>query len=515
MGVATVKRRDLLRSVPGALVGATAVEGAPGDRSGGSRTPSGAPDRRGIDDCADDDGVSVRCLGRQLDPERPAKRLGGHRPPEFRDGGDPPRRLDFYTPVDGTPWDDRSGSALDRRRRRTVSRHARDAGMAHREDKGLFELHRFASDRDPASLRALTDRYESGDVFTLLFLNAALFEVAGFPTQYGDIDQRQREIGRMLRAKEYDVVGLNEVWFRRQIETLLGETGDVVWAGSPPGNDDDAPDNNGLLTVLLDNDDGPTPAYVGDDFGFYDRFGSTAGLDSLVRKGWHHTEIDLGPGNVDLFVTHLNHKWDDEKYRGIRLNQVEELITAVETHSKDENVTIVGGDFNVLGNRAGYDEVVRRLDDRLGLQDVWLTRGGQVARTSWFADHEYWRGSSTPDWPWYCADYDEGCVCDPYVDGVDGRTDDGIRIDANARLDYVFVESPTAAHDLRVDIKRVRRKLFPRTPSDVVGDGPEWRRTETCGTDTVDCLPGWTSCDTEPYLSDHMGLELEVLVNDA
>lgn len=388
--------------------------------------------------------------------------------------------------------------------------------MAHRKDKGLFELHRFASGRIPASFRELVDRNQSGSVFKLLFFNAALFRAFGFATQYADINQRKREIGRMLRAKEYDIVGLNEVWLSQQIETLLGEAGDIVWAGSPFGNDNDAPDNNGLLTVLLDNDAGSPPTHEGTSYGFYNRLTSAAGLDNIVRKAWQYTEIDIGrAGNLDFFLTHLNHAQGAEKYRKARLNQVDELIKAVKTHSKDENVTVVGGDLNILGNRQEYDELIRRMDEHVGLEDVWLTRGGQVARTSWFDDLEYWKGSSAPDWPWYCPDYDDGCVCNPYVDKTRSHHDGKVLKDKNSRLDYVFIEAPTEDHDLRIDIKRIRRKLFPRTYSEVTGNSLEWRRTIDCATETADCPTGSTHCNTEPYLSDHMGLEIEILANDA
>lgn len=464
---------------------------------------------------ASSESVSLRCIGRRLDAERPAKRIGGNRPPELRDSGtDVDQFVDYYLPIEKVSWNEKSKEVLENIRRHRVRRHARDLGMAHRRDKGVLELHRFQSEPERASLRDIVERHQSGDEFRLLLFNAGLFRASGVATQYADINQRKREIGRMIRSEEYDIVGLNEVWFPSQQNSILANVGDVVWWGSPPYNDGDAIGNNGLMTLLVDNEGGLAPALASTPvestaFGLYGKF-DAAGVDLFADKGWQYTEIDLGrEGNLDFFVTHLNHAQGGPGFRGAREDQIDDLLDAVDKHSKDENVTIVGGDFNVKGTRNEYDEMIEAMDERADLQDVWLTRGGKIARTSYFDEERFWPlFYDLPPGLWDYKCYHEDCYCDPYIDISHEH-----RFKRNERLDYLFVEAPKESHKITVDIKRARRKLFPRVTDNYASPNEPWQGSLDCAIETADCPFGTTHCDTESYLSDHMGLELTLLVN--
>lgn len=527
-----MKRRDLLRTVSTAcIVGSTAVGTGTATRERLPR-PEQRADSRDCQDVAGD-AVSLRNIGCEMDPARPATRVGGNLPAEFR-GPDANafHRLGPYKPVDPQDWNDtQDQTTLNDDRETTVKEHARDLGMAHREDKGILELHRYASGGGDPSVREVARRHREGHEFKLLIFNAGLFEFAGSGTQHLDIDQRKHEIGTMLKREGYDVAGLCEVWLPDHEEAITDNAGDVDsrWKS----NDGFLATNNGLLTLVSNDSPGPNATIESSALGEFDPE-DAEGLDANVRKGFLHTEIDLKHGCVDLFVTHLNHRWEEERYPEARQAQIDTLLEQMDQITEDGNVTIVGGDFNVLGNRVEYDEMVRKMDERRQLQDVWLTRGGAVANTSWFASHFYWNGdgfekpgedgeqswpddSDEPDWPWVCEKYHEGCHCEPYQQTrrVSRYDDDPtVRIDKNARLDYVFLEEPKPSHDFHVDVKRVRRKLFPRIPQGASGQGQNEQDAIDCATTMADC-PEDTSCDFEQYLSDHMGLELELVVSPA
>lgn len=517
-----MKRRDLLQAIPGALVGASAA----GDGRPGPATPDAATTENGIDDCADGDGVSLRCLGRQLDPERPARRLGGNRPPELR-SNDPNHDLSYLTPVQTPTWLDMPTVVSDTQRERLARRRGRDAGMMNGRDKGLLELYRYPPSASEPSVRKVARRHRTGESFSMLFFNTALFEILEYiQPHYDDIRQRAPEIGKMIKNQEYDIVGLNEVWYKYQRDAVVaGADPKDVYA--PDADDNGIEGNSGLLAMTL-GDDGTPPTVVERNVKYFDLIDATL-REIGAAKGWLHLEIDLGvaPGNVDLFVTHLNagHKGENGQYRRKRLLQLLDLGAAIQDRNQErpENVSVLGGDFNVLGNLPEYDVIVDYLDDRADMQDAWLTRGGEVSMTSYYENQDFWPSDrDAPDWPSGCRNYEKGCHCDDYQSAPYPQKSEWVTVDDNSRLDYVFVEQPKEDHEIRIDLKRLRRKLFPRLDSETIGryDGnsPKARATD-CANEKLDCgvveetiEPG--DCDNEPYLSDHMGLELEILASD-
>jgi endonuclease/exonuclease/phosphatase family metal-dependent hydrolase len=526
-----MKRRDLLQAIPGALVGAGATGLAAGDERPGPVTPDAATGTAtattsGIDDCAEDDGVSLRCLGKQLDPERPAERLGGHRPPELRSGS-VDRDLDYLTPVHTPTWLETPTVVSDTQRKRRARRRGRDAGMMNGQDKGLLELYRYPPGVSEASVREVVTRHRGGEAFSMLFLNAALFEILEYvQPHYDDIRQRAPEIGRMIRNQGYDIVGLNEVWYKYQRDAVVaGSDPKTVYA--PDADDNGIEGNSGLLAMTL-GDDGTPPTVVERNVKYFDLIDATL-REIGAAKGWLHLEIDLGvaPGNVDLFVTHLNagHKGENGQYRRKRLLQLLDLGAAIQDRNQErpENVSVLGGDFNVLGNLPEYDVIVDYLDDRADMQDAWLTRGGEVSMTSYYEDQDFWPSSrDAPDWPSGCRNYEKGCHCDDYQSAPYPQKPEWVTVDDNSRLDYVFVERPKDDHEIRIDLKRVRRKLFPRLDSETIGrytGNSRTARTTDCANEKLDCgvveeTIDPADCDNEPYLSDHMGLEVEILASD-
>lgn len=549
-----MKRRELLQTVSSACiaVGESAVtvterggsdQSSRGDRDGVAGSNYSGHRGSGCDTPgASGDALSLRRIGCEMDSERPAERLGGNFPPEFRESGaNVQHRTNPYVPVDPQWWNDSNDQAeLNDARERGVKEHARDLGMAHRQDKGILELHRYPSGGGAASVEEVARRHRNGNEFKILFFNAALFRVAGQPTQHRDLEQRKQEIGRMLNDRGYDIAGLCEVWYPDQAEAIVENAGELEEVYR--NNDAGLEGNNGLLTLVSKDSPGPSDNIESANLGVY------PSSSAPTLKGWLHTEINLGPGNIDFFVTHLNHQWNVPDHAADRQAQIGRLIEdGLDEVSSPGNVTVLGGDFNVLGNRVEYDQMIRKLDEEgdLELQDVWLTRGGAVSKTTWFASNKYWRGDgffehtgpggeqeameegdtirgdTEPHWPWDCENYHENCRCDPYQQTREveqGDTYETVRIDKNTRLDYVFVEKPKPQHDLNVDIKRVRRRLFPRMTqeakrrSDLTADQ---QAAIDCGLEVSDCQLDSIYCNTEQYLSDHMGLELEIVASSA
>ncbi len=542
-----MKRRTLLQRI-GASYGVAGELSVPTDRPAEREQADQSVSWRdsgegeGVDAVAHD-GMSLRKLGEKMDPRRPARALRGNGPPHGRgspESDDPDR------------W---SGDASYLRLKRTVAdpddmgvgesvakAGAYDFGLAHRRDKGLVEAHRYPSGRGAGtdggySMRALVDRHRQGTECTWLVYNTWLApgQIFGYGFDIPNSDRRFRkdEIGAVLESNQYDVALLSEVFhgthwlgerpgaaIRRNAGTVVdyrrGPDRGTNLARGAPGK----PVDSGLLGLTLDNSARRTPRIVDHETGTFDVL---SGQDIPANKGWLYLELDLGPGNVDVFLTHANSQHNDleggenpGKHQRVRKQNIRTVLAAVDDHAAPENVTLVCGDLNVRGDYDEYDWLLREMTAR-GLHDVYLTRGGIETSTSYY-DIE--RGAQTSAdgggptagdgrYPPACRRHGRHCHCDDYVVADPRATRRGEKYEhLDRRLDYVFVEKPRVTHAIHLDVRRVHRRIFPRYGP--VADPPD--APPRCG-------PTYAADVDEQqntsFLSDHMGLELRTVASPA
>jgi endonuclease/exonuclease/phosphatase family metal-dependent hydrolase len=405
--------------------------------------------------------------------------------------------------------------------------------------------------RDPAtdgrySLRAVLERHVDPEPRThkLLFLNTWMLRAINLAVkidwwtpgwlfdrldktkidewsleQKPAIDERLVDLVANVEAAEYDIVGLCELFdpddiarFRSEIDHNAFEIGpearDATLIEKPipvPGILDvelaleDVP-GSGLviltrggddgLPVIQDGSSGHPPAQTVFDWQGDPR----RDADTFARKGVLYTEIDLGYGKIDYFVTHLfaggslefvgtvlselfgEDAGDPLPQSFFKREQLEDLFGFIDAHQVDENVTIVAGDMNITADPNDpvdllYQELLRGMYVR-GLQDVWLHRGGnQNGTKTWDESREGVTDhcSIGEDSPNYCEDYYDSTKHPEFVENdVD-------------RIDYVFVELPHEDHSFNLDVGRPRRASFLRDTYDDLG-----------------------------HVSDHLGLELRL-----
>ncbi len=554
----SMNRRDLLKSIGGACGTLSLGGGVPGtaaaerrggaDRSSRGRPPrvgdpgAGAAESAGPEGVLTDDGaVSLRRIGEKMDPVRPATRVRGHGTPHDRPGPDEHDDGDL-PPADTYSYD--ASHLPDAVDEDAAVGNAYDFGMAHRTDKGVVEQHRFTADRGTrSSVRDVVDRHAGGDSreFKWLFLNVYLPYMDGFDGgnyyNAGDYWDRRPEIGWTVRDEGYDVACLCEAFevieavgqcanpFRGDgayldpTEEIVEAAGNVVDHARGPDRYNDKLTCNatdgGLLAMLMDVGDDQPPNLVRHRRGaFSPEHRKPPGHRG--NKGWSYLEVDLGvgTGNVDLFHTHMQAGAEP----GARNGQLSELLSAVERHSRPENVTVVGGDMNYdhrdwkLKGQPNYERLLSAMGEA-DLQEVWLTHGGIESTTGNIdvtadpAALPFCEGAGGPDCG--CRDY---LVDDPSgaTRGEKYRNCTGGDCDTNnTKLDYVFVERPKPAHRIDLDLRRVRRRVFPRTGDCSIptgGHDSSWSGEEVG--------PGWDTHHGEHnYLGDHLGIELRTVVS--
>jgi len=327
-----------------------------------------------------------------------------------------------------------------------------------------------------------------------LFYNAFLLRAGRVPlpgrTRYVHavpaVDARADELGRRL-AGRYDVAALCEVfdpseqraimagWYRRD----RGGAGRPRprTASGPPERVRRVPlvKTSGLFTVV----DGPrvartaTQAYRFRGHRFLD-------ADAWAHKGALLVEVDVGLGaNLEVYSTHLI--WGGDlllrRERGhrsavadFRQAQSHELLDFVRRTHTPGNATLIVGDFNIdaLHPSPAYADLTGAMGDA-GFDDLWLARGTGPGHT---CDARVLREAIAvpdPDAPDLCRDDLEA----PAAAG------------AGKRIDFAWLRRPATGDGVAVEVEAVRRACFPRAP----------------GVDGYDELP---------YLSDHLGLHLEL-----
>ncbi len=327
----------------------------------------------------------------------------------------------------------------------------------------------------------------TGDTTRLLFYNTWLInDVAGIGGA-PDRERRVREIGRALSAADYDVAALCEVFAgeaRRRIREPLADGGVDARMGPPS----DVDKSSGLYTLAS----GDGPRIVSSHRHVFDTDGAEfRDADAFSNKGALHVELDLGPGNVDLYSTHLlaggglgavgdfiDGIFQPPPPSEYRRRQVRELVGFVRRTRSPENLTVLAGDFNVEADSEEYATLETMMDD-LGLYDAWTAHGGRAGGTNRTA-------------------LEHGCAIDT-GDGVPYHCDDSRADHAGAgrRIDYVFLSEPTDDHAVELDVTDLRRTTFWRglaDPGEFFADGDG-------------AVPN--------YLSDHLGLELAFRVDPA
>ncbi|NUB89586.1 endonuclease/exonuclease/phosphatase family protein [Haloterrigena sp. SYSU A121-1] len=328
------------------------------------------------------------------------------------------------------------------------------------------------------SVRAASESYR------FLWVNAWLADglegVAGLPFTVAakpQYQERASELGRRLGEEGYDVVGLCEV-FNDEQETVEAEYADGAGTGTAiPGPEPDGGEKGaGLLDLVagVTVTDHATLEYDAEpsDHLTY--------VDAHVGKGANYVELDLGPGKVDLFTTHLVSgsllPWTDggdEDIPALRSRQLEELGAFVAERASPENVTLVAGDFNIAPDGAAAD-ALESFASTAGLYDAWL-------------DHGRGPGGTNDD-----AIVD-GCAFDPSGAPPAYCPAD----DAGERIDYVFLEEPTAEHELDLRVDALERRVF-------------WRELAP-----PDQFYADDNGEVPNYLADHVGLDLSLTATDA
>jgi len=369
-------------------------------------------------------------------------------------------------------------------------------------DKGLWQVHRHLKDHEAVSLRSLLarhDRSERSRAHHVLWYNTYLlrpfwvgvpgsgrmFQIEATP----DSDHRRTQIGAAIEEVGYSIAGLCEVWndddrgaLLREIPHRESKTGvRTPTVGSGPLGVESLK-GSGLVTLTRGPDDARPHIMRDEHTTFSDQGEPFRDTDAYSRKGVLLTEIDLGPGHLDLYTTHLisgggvpetirasMSGFPLRPLREIRARQIRELAEFIARTHKPENPALVLGDFNVHakpGDAATEYQGLLKAMYALGLQDAWLGRGSP------------WGDSYEP-----ASACERDATSGPAGLCVDYPEDRGPAEESN-RFDYVFLEFPSPHHAFQLDIGRIRRASFWRG-----GDEPP------------------------PYLSDHLGLDFTLVAS--
>lgn len=217
--------------------------------------------------------------------------------------------------------------------------------------------------------------------------------------------------------------------------------------------------------------------------------------DAWSKKGILFNAIDFGLGELEIFQTHLYYgggiplmpEPSSEERINVQRAQLAELRDFYRKHHRPENVAIVTGDFNLSGSNIRQYAEIRRCIDSMNLQDVWAwdvykhqPSGGLTCRFT-DGDISAWQRDFREQCDQLTQPNCQGRRCQYCVDRLPiPRSRDGV-----GRYDFVFIERPTPVHRYNLEISRVLRRPFPRQ----------------------------ASTDGESFLSDHLGLELMLMVS--
>jgi hypothetical protein len=282
-------------------------------------------------------------------------------------------------------------------------------------------------------------------------LEQSVGRLTAVPVRKPDVEARAPEIGAMLASERFDLAVLVEVWAEAERSGVLngirnaGGTTAGVAQGPLPGR---TAAGSGLMTVGLTQ---PLGEVV---FNRYSNAGAAdQDSDHYAEKGALLVRVPLGFGEIDLYSTHLYFGNDlpetpvtsaptEEQRIGWRRLQLEELRRFINSTHRPTNVAILTGDFNIDTQGRDHYGGASALTDftrSLGLQDAWLEQFPGVPAAQGGTD----------------------CALDE--ERVDCVASSQTSADAQPRIDYLFVEQPTAAHTFNLDVTRIELRDFPRS----------------------------------------------------
>jgi endonuclease/exonuclease/phosphatase family metal-dependent hydrolase len=206
----------------------------------------------------------------------------------------------------------------------------------------------------------------------------------------GNDDYRPRRLGEVLR--EFDIIGLNEVFERGPRKQLLAEIqkewGDAFHVYECPEPAASVGRYNAGLAIVSRFPIRATHHIPYSAASTKKEFGVFA--DEFAAKGALHARIEIPRANgsfeVDVFTTHL-----DSKLASARAIQGTELARFAAEHAGPGNLALLLGDFNTRGParaedpppRAEYPALLDRLRTfRPSVQDAWLLAGQGPPGTS-------------------------------------------------------------------------------------------------------------------------------------
>lgn len=331
----------------------------------------------------------------------------------------------------------------------------------------------------------------------LLFYNAFLLRAGRVPlpgrTRYlhsaPAVEARADELGCRLVGR-YDVAALCEVFDASEQQAIMAGwyRRDRARAGRPwPRTASGPPERprrvplvktSGLFTVV----DGPRVARTA-THQYRFRGHRFLDADAWAHKGALLVEVDVGAAaNLEVYSTHLI--WGGDlllrRERGhrsavadFRQAQSHEMLDFVRRTHHPGNATLLVGDFNIdaLHPSPAYADLTAAMGDA-GFDDLWLEHGigpGHTCDARVLRDAIAVPDPASPD---LCRDDHE-----PPPAAAAGK-----------RIDFAWLRRPTvgdASGGVQVSVQSVRRACFPREP----------------GVDGYGDLP---------YLSDHLGLHLEL-----
>lgn len=321
------------------------------------------------------------------------------------------------------------------------------------------------------------------------------------------LDERGSELGSVVG--QYDLSCLCEVWTqdsRTRLATTLTQDPTASWqyAAGPDESGSWTLAGSGLVCAVKDRPVNRRETIVFDDLGVRQR-----DSDAWSHKGAMLSVVATEVGDLELFQTHLYYGGGipgvsnptEEQRAAVWDAELQQLSAFITEHHDPTNVAILTGDFNIDG--ADLDTYARlcRTTHALNLYDHWtrdvfgnVPWGGRTCRYTdgdiggW--DRDFREAGSlrtggaaaAPPFPSEPAPVLPDVTCD---DRPPGGLPPLRHLSGVGRYDYVFVERPTARHVYRLELSRIRRRPFPRAaPS-----------------------------DGEPYLSDHLGLDLTMFLS--
>jgi hypothetical protein len=340
-----------------------------------------------------------------------------------------------------------------------------------------------------------------------LFLNTELL-----PEAIGEeVEARSHEVGSAIaegtEGSGYDIASLCEVYQSASAERIRDAAEDALGSGiietaEGPGPSLTSIQSSGLMTVTARRRIVRTQreAFRVTGVSLLGEHSLTDGvrIDAYAAKGVLLSVIDLGPGRIDLYSTHMysgvlitgpdeHTHVDHEDMLAVQTAQIEQIARFIEQTHDERNVALLVGDFNMAAcdNRyVGSPTPYKVLTETLGNIGV-----GGMTMTDLWANRVLAFAPEASGYTW-THDADSAAVCSldgPYCDDsaagpIPARE---CRHDLYRRIDYVFVERPTDDHSFALEFSRPRRRSFPRSGSNVV----------------------------KPYLSDHLGLDFSLFAS--